>query len=142
MGRTRVDWQVQKFPTGPRFRQNLYSYSDLMSKKRRSGKRYPSRNLRFHLRFFEFVGASTRRHPVGAADFNAYGSCRPPRIWLLGSVWILSVLCLDSVWGSFLAPSWLCPGSILAPLADQSRAGPEQGRSQNHGFWTILAAPF
>ena len=79
---------------------------------------------------------------TGSADFNAYGSCRPPRIWLLGSVWILSVLRLDSVWGSVLAPSWLRPGSILVPLADQSRAGPERGRNQNHGFWMILEAPF
>ena len=39
------------------------------SQTEKSGNKYPSRNLGFHLRFFESVGASTRRHPVGAADF-------------------------------------------------------------------------
>ena len=59
-----------------------------------------------------------------AADFNAYGSCRPPRIWLLGSVWILSVLRLDSVWGSVLAPSGLHPGPA-------GRSKPGRGRSED-----------
>ena len=61
---------------------------------------------------------STPSVPFGAADFNAYGSCRPPRIGLAGSVWTPSGLRLGSVWapsGLRLETIWRPPVNRMAP---------------------------
>ena len=76
--------------------------------------------------------------PTYFPDRPCPGCVRAPSGLRLGSVWAPSWLRPGSVW----APSGLRLGSVWAPPAEPGRAGPEPGRSQNHGFWCLPETPF
>ena len=133
--------EPQKFKKGPWSSRNRQGRDDFSCEKGRSENGDPSSNLRFRITDRRDGILHAGWCLVGAADFNAYGSCRPPvrspfgkpfgRIWEPGLV-------------SFWSPFWCLFGALFGACFGAAngcvlRCGL---RSGGVGGWVVRAAPY